>query len=560
MKKMIGKSTDNFKEFRKYNYYYVDKTLLIEELFNKVDKVVLLPRPRRFGKTLNLSMLKHYFDINEDNRELFKGLNIKKRDIFNEHINKYPTIFLTLKEIKGLSWEEIYGDFKFAISKLYEEHSYLLKSDKLSQFNKDIMNKIIIKEASIQDYKNSLYLLSEYMYKHYGKEVIILLDEYDTPVNNLYSDNIYDSIMSFMKVFISSAFKGNQYLFKGVITGILRIAKESIFSGANNITVRTILDKDFSDKFGFTEVEVKDILKYYGMEDRIEEAREWYNGYTFGDSIVYNPFSIVNYVQKKVLETYWLNSGNNSLIDSLLLNSDKSIKDKLEELIKGNSIEEEIEEGIVFSELDNPKHLWSLLLFSGYLKANEGTIGKYLLSIPNKEIKKLYSKIIENYFNKLVVGLLPIMDNIAKSILNDNIEEFRKELQNLLLSNISSYDIGKNKEEVYHIITLFSLLKLEYKNEYEVKSNIESGNGRYDICIIPRNINKIGYIIELKVAKDKEYLKNKADEAIRQIEENKYYIELVKKGITNIKLLGVAFESKAVFIIDKKFNFQMLNQ
>jgi hypothetical protein len=327
-----------------------------------------------------------------------------------------------------------------------------------------------------------------------------------------------------------------------------------MFSGANNIMVRTILDNDFSDKFGFTEEEVLEALKYYDIKDKIEEVRSWYNGYTFGNSVIYNPFSIANYLKSNVLEPYWVNSGSSLLIESLILNSDKETKEKLEELIKGNSIEEDIEESIVFSELNQSKYLWSLLLFSGYLKAVEGDLGKYILSIPNKELKKLYSKIMEKYFSSLMPNIVNFMDKIAKSILNDDIENFRKELENLLLSNISSYDISKSKEEVYHVITLFSLLKLEHRNEYEIKSNIESGDGRYDIAVIPRDVKKVGYIIEIKVAKDKEYLKRKAEEGIEQIEQKRYYTELIKKGVKNIKLLGIAFQAKKVFITEKNLN------
>ncbi len=552
MKMSITISNSDFKDYIEKQYYYVDKTSLIEELFSKGDQVILLPRPRRFGKTLNLSMLKYYFDISEDNRDLFKGLKIEKSNIFEKHLNKYPTIFLTFKEIEGNSWKDIYGLIKLTISNLYKEYKYLLKSDKLDNYDKDIINKIINGEAESQYYKISLKILSEYLFKHHGKESVILLDEYDTPINSFYSKEIYENIMSFMKVFIGSTFKGNKYLYKGVITGILRIAKESMFSGANNIVVRTILDNDFSDKFGFNEEEVSETFKYYDIKDKIEQVKEWYNGYTFGNNNnIYNPFSIINYIQKRTLDAYWLNSGSSLLIEKLILNSDRDVKDKLEELIKGNRIEEDIEENIIFSELNEPKYLWSLLLFSGYLKALEGDLGKYILSIPNKEIKKLYNKIMEKYFNSLTPSIVNFMNKIAKAVLNDDIDSFRKELQDLLLSNISSYDISKDIEEVYHIITLFSLLKLEHKNEYEVKSNIESGDGRYDIAVIPRDINKIGYIIELKVAKDEKYLTRKSEEAIKQIEKNKYHIELVKKGIKNIKLLGVAFQAKKVFIIEK---------
>ncbi len=544
-------SNSDFGKFIKKDYYYVDKSLLIEELLNNQNELILLPRPRRFGKTLNLSMLKYYFDIREDNKDLFKGLEIEKRDIFNKHINKYPTIYLTLKEVKGLSWDKIYGSFKVEISDLYKEHKYLLKSNKLDNYDKELIDKIIRREVELQDYERSLYKLSEYMYKHYGKEVVILLDEYDTVMNSFYDKDTYNNIASFLRGFIGSAFKDNKYLSKGVITGILRIAKESIFSGANNIAVYNILDNDFSNKFGFTEDEVAKILKYFDLENKAEEVRNWYNGYTFGNNVIYNPFSIANYVQTKALKLYWLNTSNNSLIEDLLINSDESVKEKLEELIKGNSIKENIEESIIFNEI-NTRYLWSLLLFSGYLKAIEAPNGKYILSIPNREIGKLYNKIMEKYFTDLVPELSNIMDNISHSLVSNDIENFSKEFEKLLISKISSYDIGKRKEGVYHVILLLSLLRLEHKNQYEVKSNGESGHGRYDICVIPKNKNKTGYIIEIKVAKKNEDLKNKAEKAIKQIEEKEYTTELKNKSIKSIVLLGIAFEGKRIYIIDKK--------
>ncbi len=552
MKMSTTISNSDFKDFINNKYYYVDKTLLIEEIFSKGSEIILLPRPRRFGKTLNLSMLKYFFDIEEDNRDLFKGLKIEKSSIFQNHLNKYPVIFLTLKDIKGKNWNNIYGLIKINIADLYNEHKYLLNSSKLEEYEKNLINKIIKREAEETDYQYSLHKLSEYIYRYYDKKVVILIDEYDTIMNDTYDKEIYDNILNFMRVFIGSTFKGNRYLFKGVITGILRIAKESIFSGANNILIRTILDNDFSDKFGFTEFEVSNMLKYYDLEDNMDNIRNWYNGYTFGNSTIYNPYSIASYVESRELKGHWLGTANDSLIRNLVNKSESIIKDKIDNLIKGEAIEELIEENIVFSELNKPKYLWSLLLFSGYLKATVNYNGKYLLSIPNKEIKIMYNKIREEYFTDIIPELAISMDKISLAILNDDIENFSKEIKNLLMSKLSSYDLGKNKENVYHVIILLSLLRLEYNNNYEVRSNGESGKGRYDISIIPKDRNKTGYIIEIKVAKGEKNLKLKAEEAITQIEEMKYTIELVNKGIKNIRLLGIAFEGKELYLVDKK--------
>ncbi len=550
MRKMTETSNSDFKAFIVENKYYVDKTLLIEELLGDKPQVLLFPRPRRFGKTLNLSMLKYYFDIEEDNKELFKGLNIEKSNLYEKHLNKYPTIYLTLKEVKGSSWDNIYGDFKFAISRLYKEHKYLLNSEKLDVYDKKLIDEIIKEEASIQEYKNSLNLLAEYLYKHYEKKVVILLDEYDTSMNAFYDKDTYDNIAGFLRTFIGSSFKDNRYLFKGVITGILKIARESIFSGANNITVYNMLDRDFSDKFGFTEIEVTKILEYYGIKDNLGEIRSWYNGYTFGNSIIYNPFSINNFIIKRELKSYWVNTSDNLLIKDLIMSSDVSIKRKLEELIEGNIIEEEIEENIVFSQLNNPKYLWSLLLFSGYLKASKSIDNKFLLSIPNREIKSLYNNIIKEYFSNIIPNLSSIMDKISLSIMNNDIEKFGEEIRNLLITKLSSHDVGKNKEAVYHVIIFLSLLRLEY-NSYEVRSNKESGDGRYDIVVIPKNNSKIGYVTEIKLAKIRENLEKKAQKAISQIEEKKYESELKERGIKNIIAIVVAFKGKKVYVIHK---------
>ena len=552
--KMIELSNSDFKLFINENKYYVDKTLLIEEIFNKGSEVILLPRPRRFGKTLNLSMLKYYFDMNEDNRDLFKGLKIEKSDIYQKHLNKYPVIFLTLKDVKGNSWNNIYGLLKISISKLYKDHNYLLESNRLDDYDKDMIKKTIRKELEETDYQLSLYNLSEYLQRHYEKEVVILLDEYDTPANNVYDDETYNSIMSFMRVFIGSTFKGNKYLFKGVITGILRIAKESIFSGANNIMVRTILDNDFSDKFGFTEDEVLKILEYYEIKDKIEEVREWYNGYTFGNNVIYNPFSIVNYVQKRKLEAYWVGTGDDTLIRNLINKTDASFKDKIDILINDGIIQEYIEDNIVFNRLNDPTYLWSLLLFSGYLKAKHVDRKIYKLEIPNEEVKDVYKYTMMSYFKSIVDNSNKIID----AILNDDIDKLKEEIESLTTVKLSYHD---SSEHFYHGLYYGVLIRLETEN-YEVKSNRESGGGRYDIAIIPKNNNKRGYVIEFKVLKGEDKntkdldlikmkLKKLAEDAIEQIEDKKYVIELIDKGIKKITILGIAFKGKIIYISHK---------
>ncbi len=542
MKMSTTISNSDFKDYIKNKYYYVDKTLLIEELFNKGDEVTLLPRPRRFGKTLNLSMLKYYFDISEDIKDLFKGLKIEKSNIFEKYLNKYPTIFLTFKDIKGNSYKEDYTKIKQVISDLYEKHEYLLTSNKLNERDKKYFSNILNEEEV--DYSISLMRLSKYLYKYYDKKVVVLIDEYDTPVNKELDNEHYKNIINFLRDMISTTFKGNEYLFKGVITGILRIAKESMFSGANNILVRTILDNDFSNKFGFTEEEVLEILKYYDIKDKIEEVREWYNGYVFGNNIIYNPFSIVNYVKNKILDPYWVNSGNTQLIQNLLVNSDLFIKEDLEKLIKGKKIKAEIETSIIFNELDNSKYLWSLLLFSGYLKCTNIKENIYTLEIPNKEIKECYRSIMKMFLNKFIKNPLKIVYAIKEG----NIELFKKELEWIIINISSSQDLIS--ENSYHNL-LIGLLAYLY-DEYEVKSNRESGNGKYDLAIIPYDKKRLAYVIEIKFAKKEDKLEKLAEEGIKQIEEKKYVTELLSRGMKNILMLGIAFQGKNVYIVDKK--------
>ncbi len=552
MKMSTTISNSDFKDYIEKRYYYVDKTSLIEELFNKGDQVILLPRPRRFGKTLNLSMLKYYFDINENSKELFKGTKIEEINIYEKHLNKYPTIFLTFKDIKGKNYEEDYIKIKQVVADLYERYEYLSKSDKLNDRDKKYFNNILNEEEA--DYSISLMRLSKFLYKYYGKKVVILIDEYDTPLNKELDNEHYKSIINFLRDMISTTFKGNEYLFKGVITGILRIAKESVFSGANNIMVRTILDDDFIDKFGFTEGEVIKILEYYDIKYKIEEVRKWYNGYTFGKNVIYNPFSIASYVQKRKLEAYWVGTGDDTLIRNLINKTDAKFKGKIDILINGGAIQEYIEDNIVFDKLNDPQYLWSLLLFSGYLKAKHVDRKIYELKIPNEEVKDVYKYTMMSYFESIVDNSNEIID----AILADDIDILKGEIESLTLNKLSYYD---NSESFYHGLYYGVLLRLETK-DYEIKSNRESGGGRYDIAIIPKGNNRTGYIIEFKVLKGEDKntkdldlikmkLKKLAEDAIKQIEEKKYTTELIQKGVKNIIILGIAFKGKNIDIFHK---------
>ena len=537
--KKIPIGVENFKEIITNNCYYVDKTKFIEKILNDGSKIKLFTRPRRFGKTLNMSTIKHFFDIknNEENRKLFNNLDIEK-SVYIKEQGQYPIIFISMKGIKDITWEEAKSSLKILISKLYSEFKYLL--DDLDEFDLPRFKKYLLADIDFANLKNALEFLTRVLYEKHKKEVILLIDEYDSPLISAYEHNYYDEAINFFKVFYGEALKTNDYLKMGIITGIIRVIKAGIFSDLNNLRVYSILDKQYSDFFGFTEKEVEKMLIDFNIEYNLPEVKSWYDGYKFGDTEVYNPWSILNFVQNRELEGYWIGTSGNFLIKEVLKDSNSEINISLEKLFNGEKIEEVITGNSDLSSLLSYHEIWELLLFSGYLtvdkKIDEDV---YSLRLPNKEIRKFF----KNEFIDITFGASEFRKTM-ETLKNNKIEEFEKNLQNILLKSTSYMD-GKN-ENFYH--GLFLGMSFYLDNKYSVKSNREAGLGRYDVLIEPINKKERAFILEFKVTDSEKNLENFSKEALEQIINKKYNIELIKKGIKNITYIGIAFYKKQLRI------------
>ncbi|BEO95881.1 AAA family ATPase [Fusobacterium nucleatum] len=537
--KKIPIGVENFKEIITNNCYYVDKTKFIEKILNDGSKIKLFTRPRRFGKTLNMSTIKHFFDIknNEENRKLFNNLDIEK-SVYIKEQGQYPIIFISMKGIKDITWEEAKSSLKILISKLYSEFKYLL--DDLDEFDLPRFKKYLLADIDFANLKNALEFLTRVLYEKHKKEVILLIDEYDSPLISAYEHNYYDEAINFFKVFYGEALKTNDYLKMGIITGIIRVIKAGIFSDLNNLRVYSILDKQYSDFFGFTEKEVEKMLIDFNIEYNLPEVKSWYDGYKFGDTEVYNPWSILNFVQNRELEGYWIGTSGNFLIKEVLKDSNSEINISLEKLFNGEKIEEVITGNSDLSSLLSYHEIWELLLFSGYLtvdkKIDEDV---YSLRLPNKEIRKFF----KNEFIDITFGASEFRKTM-EALRNNKIEEFEKNLQNILLKSTSYMD-GKN-ENFYH--GLFLGMSFYLDNKYSVKSNREASLGRYDVLIEPINKKERAFILEFKVTDSEKNLEKFSKEALEQIINKKYNIELIKKGIKDITYIGIAFYKKQLRI------------
>ena len=562
----IGES--DFKKVITGNHYYVDKSLFIKDIIDRGELILLIPRPRRFGKTLNISMLKYFYDCCPDttlsnrpsatnNKSLFDSLAIQDAGAkYLEKMGQYPVIFLTFKNIKESDWETCYYKIKQLIQKEYFRHYYLLDSKKLQPYELDYFKRIIGLEGNKGDFENSLENLLILLNHYYGKQVVILIDEYDQPIHAGFNHGYYDEIIDFMFNFLCAGLKDTgQYLEKGIITGILRIAKESIFSGFNNPGVFTLLSREFDDKFGFTEKEVEKMLKDFNVFHLYEQVRSWYNGYKFGDTIIYNPWSIINFLSRKgnTPQPYWLNTSDNRLMETLLTKGGKELQEELEQLIRGEAIEKAIEEDIVLKDVDVRENLlWSFLLMSGYLKQSDEkrdeTTGKlyYSLFIPNKEVRIIYTGIIERYFTDRIENKK--LENMLKALIDGDIKLFEKMLRKVIAAVFSYHDFGSEPEKVYHALVAGLLIWIS--GTHEIKSNRESGYGRYDISIIPRDPHKVGYVIEFKAidTEEGETVDSATKLALKQIDDKKYETELLERGITNIKKLAIVFNGKEVTV------------
>lgn len=549
----------DFKTLIDEDYLFIDKSELIKEFWESNGQTILVPRPRRFGKTLNMSMLKYFFgNSNEDNKYIFKGLNIEKHKDIMELQGKYPVIYLSFKDEKHSSFEYLKEGLSNLFSELFIEHDYCLNNNKLHKIDIEYYNSVINKQATVIELGNALKKLSEYIHAYFDEKVIILIDEYDVPIQAAYISHYYNEAIEFMRNLLSGAFKDNVSLKKAMITGILRVARESVFSGLNNLKVESILSYEFSDKFGFTDSEIEKLVFDYNIKEQLNSLKDWYNGYYFGETTIYNPWSILNYLSspKAGLKPYWINSSSNDLVNLLLGKGSEEVKKDLEALISGYNINKIIDENIVMGDIEKSSdNLWSFLLFTGYLKAKEAYRKEeyiyYDLSIPNREVKSLYKSIIENWFKDTITK--QNYDIMINSLVTGDIKIFGKLLRQFVLKSISYFDVGGYEgEKVYHAFVLGMLISLN--DTHEVLSNRESGYGRYDVMLIPKDISKLGIVIEFKKLDpdDEEMLEETADEALKQISDKKYSTTLESRGINNIKEIAIVFKGKEVYIKENK--------
>ena len=540
--KRLAIGVSDFKHLIEEDFYYFDKTKFIEEIIKDGSQVKLFARPRRFGKTLNMSMLKYFFDIKnrEENKEIFKDLYIEKTEAFKEQ-GQYPVIFLSLKDLKALTWEQMEKAIKSAISRLFSEYKYLLND--LDKFDTLTFENILLKNTELEDLKEALKFLTKILYEKYNKKVVVLIDEYDSPLVSAYINGYYEKAKDFFKTFYSTVLKDNSYLQMGVLTGIIRVIKAGIFSDLNNLRTYTILSEMYTDSYGLTEEEVVKSLKDYGIEQEISNVKDWYDGYKFGDSEVYNPWSILNFLRFKELRAYWVDTSGNDLIKDVLKKITKNTIEALERLFNGEGLKQNISGTSDLSKLLSEEELWELMLFSGYLTVEEKIDqDNYVLRLPNKEVRTLYRKtFFEKYFGR-GSKLLYLMEALTEN----RIDEYEERLQEILLTSVSYNDTKKGNEAFYHGLIMGMGLYLE--GEYITKSNIESGLGRYDFVIEPKNKAKRAYIMEFKSTDNIEKLEEVSKEALEQIENKKYDVSLKQNGVKDITYMGIAFCGKEIKI------------
>ena len=537
------------------DYYYVDKTLLIKEFLDRKPLVSLFTRPRRFGKTLNMDMLRVFFEISEeDTSKYFVDKAIWRCGMeYRNHQGKYPVVFLTFKDVKFDSWETTLDKIGNLLQEEFGRHQELAASGKLAEYEKAYYAKIMNGKASEVDLTASLEKLSQMLTKHYGKAPVIIIDEYDTPIQEGYSKDFYDEIIGFMRNFFSGAFKDNRNLTYGFLTGILRIAQESIFSGLNNLTVNSVMDDEYDQFFGFTSSEVKDMLEYYSALDKEAELKDWYDGYLFGSTEIYNPWSVINYISKGCIpQAYWVNTGKNEILEDVLKAATDDITERLHALLQGERVVARIDQNVVYRSLsEDPTNIYSLLLVAGYLKTPKKQLqadGSYLceVSIPNKEIAAVYKSEILSHLLQIGAVTRTTADKIAESLYADDYKKLQKAIAEYMDKSISFYDAGA--ESFYHGLVLGLIALMD--NQYKIKSNRESGDGRYDISLIPRENRYPGIIMELKWKKDlkEDGLIELANQALAQIDNNRYDAEMKEDGIQDVLKFGIAFSGKKVYI------------
>ena len=556
MLKGLPIGVEDFKKIRETDCYYIDKTKLIEDLLIDKTEVKLFCRPRRFGKTLSMSTLRYFFDIKngEENRKLFDGLYISNSPLMSEQ-GKYPVIFISMKGVTGHTWKSSFSDIKLKIKELFKDYSYLV--DSFDKYDKVDFEKYILDIEGLgeADLKKSLHILTKLLCKYYNQKVILLIDEYDSPILSAIEKGYYTEMKDFLRAFYGDALKTNEYLQMGVLTGIIRVTQAGIFSDLNNIENYTILKKSYSQYFGLLEAEVEEALRYYGIEYKLDEVRAWYDGYNFAGTEVYNPLSILKYIKEKELESYWINTSGNALIMEIIANSDDRVIKDLEKLFEEKELETTVD-----LELDMGKSLlesdiWSLMLSSGYLTIKEKIDRKnYIIKIPNKEIRTFF----KDAFIKMVFKGTRYVEDVKRALLTKDLESFEIAFQNMVLESISFHNTtlnmrkeeGKEVDELAYSEVPYQMFMLGFltsmQDKFFVTPEQESGLGRADILLEPKNKNGVGYILEIKAARKNNRISNLAKRAHKQIDSKIYETELRKRGVVDIVKIGIAFRGKEV--------------
>lgn len=563
MLKRIPIAVENFKEIIEENYYYIDKTKFIEEILNDGTKVKLFCRPRRFGKTLNMSMLRYFFDVKnrEENRKLFNGLYIEKSPMISEQ-GKYPVIFLSMKGISSSNFEDALDKIMDKIISVYEDYSYIL--DKLDERSRKRYDAILDGNINRAQLESSLLFLTKLLYKYYNQKVVVLIDEYDYPIMSSYEKGYYEEMRDFLKAFYGDVLKTNEYLQMGVLTGIIRVAQAGIFSDLNNFKSFTVLEEKYSTSFGLVEEEVKAMLDYYEIGYEMPEVKKWYDGYSFGKDELYNPWSILNYTSDKILKPYWINTSSNFMIRELLEQTGKEGLETLEKIFNQEDIAVRITDNVRFGNNLSASEVWELMVYSGYLTVN-GRIedGRYLVRIPNMEIMNFF----KDEFLNIIFGNYDTVDRLRDALRDKNLRQLDRVIEKIVLDVMSFHDTNKEAQDSdknlrlclnnhsrseelldywkysYHMLLAGFFYALD--SYYITKSNVEAGYGGADIILFPRDKSKAGYILELKRAYTKTPEKE-VEKALQQIDDNKYYVELERYGVKEIIKLGYIFDGKKV--------------